>query len=129
MGRSEPSWSRVLMMTLVSIAAFAYGGWTGLTYADLATNGIAVSAVSVRTVEGSRRGHYTTTFDVGGGECVISAIHAEPGERVRVYRDRHDPTRCVADAFFPTMYWPLACFAIGSICVSIALSDVRILRR
>lgn len=127
--RYEPSWSRALLVGLAGLAALAYAAWTGARFADLLVHGEGVDAVSIRAVEGLRRGHWTTTVALDGGECVLEAVHAEPGETVRVLRDRTDPTRCVADAFFPTLYVPFSCTVLGLLCLAVLASDVRKLSR
>jgi hypothetical protein len=124
-GRHDPSWSGALLLSLAALGAFGWGGWGAYTLLDLLQHGTTVEARSIRTVEGNRRGHWTTTFALEGGECVLDTVHVQPGETMRVIRDRQDPTRCVADAFFPTLYWPLACFTLGALCVAVVVRDVR----
>lgn len=103
-------------------------GWCAYLTADLTlllATGRRVDAVSTLTVEGNRRGHYTTHVAYDGHECVLEAVHAEPGEHVRVLVSATDPSHCLENAFFPTLYMPISILVFGMLCIAVAVSDVR----
>lgn len=112
-------------MSLVGLGMLGWSAYESADFLLILTRGHTVDAVSVSSVEGLRRGHYTTRVAYEGQECTLEAVHAEPGEHVQVIVSATDPSHCLADAFFPTLYQPLAILAFALLCVAVAVSDAR----